>query len=73
MSMKAKVQALLYNPLLWFIASQPANESKQTMTIRWGMIGTGDVTERKSGPALYLAKRSELIAVTNRTLARAED
>lgn len=43
------------------------------MTIRWGMIGTGDVTERKSGPALYLAKRSELIAVTNRTTSRAED
>lgn len=40
--------------------------------IRWGIIGTGDVTERKSGPALYQAERSELVAVTNRTLARAE-
>lgn len=43
------------------------------MTIRWGMIGTGDVTERKSGPALYQAERSELIAVMNRTKSRAED
>lgn len=43
------------------------------MTIRWGMIGTGDVTEQKSGPALYQAENSELVAVTNRTLARAED
>lgn len=43
------------------------------MTIRWGMIGTGDVTERKSGPALYQADRSELVAVANRTQARAED
>lgn len=42
------------------------------MSIRWGLIGTGDVTERKSGPALYQVPRSELIAVTNRTLARAE-
>ena len=42
------------------------------MTIRWGMIGTGDVTERKSGPALYKSERSELIAVTNRTRSRAE-
>lgn len=43
------------------------------MKIRWGMIGTGDVTERKSGPALYGADRSELAAVTNRTHSRAED
>lgn len=43
------------------------------MVVRWGMIGTGDVTERKSGPALYQADRSELVAVTNRTLSRAED
>lgn len=42
------------------------------MNVRWGMIGTGDVTERKSGPALYLAERSELIGVTNRTRERAE-
>jgi len=42
------------------------------MKIRWGMIGTGDVTERKSGPALYLAERSELIGVTNRTRERAQ-
>ena len=43
------------------------------MTIRWGMIGTGNVTEQKSGPALYQAERSELVAVMNRTKARAED
>ena len=43
------------------------------MTIRWGLIGTGDVSERKSGPALYKAERSELVAVMNRTHARAVD
>lgn len=42
------------------------------MSIRWGLIGTGDVAEYKNGPALYQADRSELVAVTNRTLARAE-
>lgn len=40
--------------------------------IRWGIIGTGDVAERKGGPALYQVERSSLVAVTNRTLARAE-
>ena len=42
-------------------------------TINWGMVGTGNVTERKSGPALYKARNSTLHAVTNRTRAKAED
>lgn len=40
--------------------------------VRWGMIGTGDVTEVKSGPALYKAEGSSLVGVTNRTIAKAE-
>lgn len=40
--------------------------------VRWGMIGTGDVTEVKSGPALYKADGSQLAGVTNRTIAKAE-
>lgn len=39
--------------------------------ISWGMIGTGDVTEIKSGPAFYQAKGSELYAVYNRTYPKA--
>lgn len=38
----------------------------------WGMIGCGDVTEKKNGPGLYLARDSRLIGVTNRTKAKAE-
>ena len=41
--------------------------------IGWGMIGCGDVTEQKNGPGLYLANRSRLVGVANRTRARAED
>lgn len=41
-------------------------------TIRWGMIGTGDVTEIKSAPALYSLPHSQLIGVTNRTRAKAD-
>ena len=40
--------------------------------IRWGMIGCGDVTEVKSGPGLYKAANSTPLAVTNRTLAKAQ-
>ena len=42
-------------------------------TIRWGMIGCGDVTERKSGPGFGKAAHSELVAVMRRNGALAED
>jgi predicted dehydrogenase len=42
-------------------------------TIRWGMIGCGDVAERKSGPGFYKARNSELRAVMRRNGARAAD
>jgi predicted dehydrogenase len=35
-------------------------------TIRWGIIGCGDVTEVKSGPALQKADHSSLVAVMRR-------
>jgi predicted dehydrogenase len=41
--------------------------------IKWGMIGCGDVTERKSGPAFNKVKGSELVAVMRRNAALAED
>src|SRR5215204_3228330 len=34
--------------------------------VRWGIIGVGNVTERKSGPAFQQAERSELVAVMRR-------
>ncbi|MEX2374753.1 MAG: Gfo/Idh/MocA family oxidoreductase [Dehalococcoidia bacterium] len=40
--------------------------------IRWGMIGCGDVTEVKSGPAFSKAHDSELVAVMSRDGKRAE-
>jgi predicted dehydrogenase len=42
-------------------------------TVRWGIIGCGDVAEKKGGPALYQAEGSELIAVMRRDLEKAED
>jgi predicted dehydrogenase len=41
--------------------------------IKWGMIGTGDVTERKSAPSFNKIKGSQLVAVGNRTAKKAED
>src|SRR5579864_4848096 len=43
------------------------------MTIRWGIIGCGDVTERKSGPAFQKVEGSRLVAVMRRDGAKAED
>lgn len=42
-------------------------------TIRWGIIGVGDVTEVKSGPAFYKAENSALIAVMRRNGEKAQD
>lgn len=41
--------------------------------VRWGIIGCGDVTEVKSGPALQKAERSSLSAVMRRDRVRARD
>mmetsp|Transcript_9398 Transcript_9398/g.29219 ORF Transcript_9398/g.29219 Transcript_9398/m.29219 type:complete len:364 (-) Transcript_9398:42-1133(-) len=41
--------------------------------VRWGIIGCGDVCEKKSGPALMRAPRSRVVAVMRRDLAKAED
>ena len=43
------------------------------MTIRWGIIGCGDVTEVKSGPGFQKAEGSELVAVMRRDGAKARD
>lgn len=42
-------------------------------TIRWGIIGCGDVTEVKSGPAFQKANHSRLVAVMRRNGALAQD
>jgi predicted dehydrogenase len=41
--------------------------------IRWGIVGCGDVTEVKSGPALYKCDDSELVAVMRRNGEKARD
>jgi predicted dehydrogenase len=42
-------------------------------SVRWGIIGCGDVTEVKSGPALQKAAHSSVSAVMRRDGAKAED
>ena len=41
--------------------------------IRWGIIGCGDVTELKSGPAFNKVNNSELVAVMRRNAEKAKD
>ena len=43
------------------------------MTIRWGMIGCGDVAEVKSGPGFQQAAGSVLVMAMRRNAAKAED
>ncbi len=42
-------------------------------TVKWGIIGCGNVTEVKSGPAYKMAEGFELIAVMRRNLKLAKD
>ena len=42
-------------------------------SIRWGIIGCGNVAEFKSGPPLYQTPGSELVAVMRRDAAKAAD
>jgi predicted dehydrogenase len=50
-----------------------ADDGRVARTIRWGILGCGDVTERKSGPAFQRARGSELVAVMRRTPGLARD
>ena len=43
------------------------------MSIRWGIIGVGDVAEIKSGPGFQKAEGSALVAVMRRDRAKVED
>ncbi len=42
-------------------------------TVKWGIIGVGNVTELKSGPAFYKIRHSELVAVMRRNTEKAAD
>ncbi|WP_373236246.1 Gfo/Idh/MocA family protein [Cohaesibacter celericrescens] len=47
--------------------------SNPTQTVRWGILGCGDVTEVKSGPALQKVARSNLVSVMRRDAEKAAD
>lgn len=49
------------------------NQSQTNKPIRWGIIGCGDVTEVKSGPAFSKVQGSRLVAVMRRIGAKAKD
>lgn len=54
--------------------SAPTSDAASTVrTIRWGIIGCGNVTEVKSGPALQKARGSALVAVMRRNGDLARD
>ena len=40
--------------------------------IKWGFIGCGEVTEKKSGPAFSLIENSQVVAVMSRRAEKAK-
>lgn len=42
-------------------------------SVIWGVLGAGDVCEKKSAPAMYKTTNSQLKAVMRRNIAKAED
>jgi len=42
-------------------------------TVKWGIIGAGDVCEKKSGPAFNKVPNSELVGVMRRNIEKARD
>ncbi|MEX0886506.1 MAG: hypothetical protein WD009_08720 [Phycisphaeraceae bacterium] len=38
---------------------------------RWGIVGCGDVVEKKSGPSIRGAEASRIVAIMRRGLAKA--
>jgi predicted dehydrogenase len=62
--MQKPLRGLLYFHYLSYMTEQ---------TIRWGMIGTGNVTEKKSAPSFNKIEHSRLVAVGNRTPEKARD
>ncbi len=55
------------------LEKHPNKMKKYIEKVKWGIIGCGDVTEVKSGPALQQCIGSELIAVMRRTTEKARD
>ena len=43
----------------------------ENLTIRWGFIGCGEVTEKKSGPAFAIVPGSQVVAVMSRNKEKA--
>jgi predicted dehydrogenase len=51
----------------------PPSAAAPLPEVRWGILGCGDVTEIKSGPALQKCTGSRLVAVMRRDAAKAAD
>ena len=49
------------------------NKTKYNGPIRWGIIGCGNVTEVKSGPAYRLVSGFQLTAVMQRDVEKLKD
>jgi predicted dehydrogenase len=63
----------LYETKQKWLISYEQTDATNMKKINWGIIGCGDVTELKSGPAFNKVPNSALVAVMRRDAAKAED
>lgn len=48
------------------------DDSMKEKTIKWGFIGCGEATKKKSGPAFQVVEHSKVVAVMSRELSKAK-
>ena len=68
-----RLQISFIEPFYIFALYQNQTTLTKLTEVRWGIIGTGDVCEVKSGPAMNKISNSRLVAVMRRNAAKAED
>jgi len=73
-TLRAKSQIQKFQiPVGWLFGSRLMSYFSSMNKINWGIIGCGDVTEVKSGPAFNKVPDSSLVAVMRRDAAKARD
>jgi len=67
------IQSLSFVSLMTTLMSSSSNNNTPTdRVVKWGIVGLGDVTLKKSGPAFYKCDNSQLVAVMRRTPGMAQ-
>ena len=67
----SKLDNFAIHRCIFFKLSFTIQQKTRDTMIKWGFIGCGDVTEKKSGPAFNKVEGSKVVAVMSRNAERA--